>query len=141
MTKLLTLITSLIFCGLSTASDMKYEKVGDPKTGIASHYSIRSNGGTKTASGIPLCDDKLTAASLVFPLGSKVKVTNLNNGKQVIVTITDTGPFATDSRGRALRPLRRHPTRVIDLSQASAKKLDFKSRGLTKVRVQQVKIN
>lgn len=141
MKKTLTLITSLILCGLSIAGDIKYEKVGDPKTGIASHYSIRTNGGTKTASGVPLCDNKLTAASLIFPLGSKVKVTNLNNGKQIIVKITDTGPFATDSRGRAVRPLRRHPTRVIDLSQASAKKLDFKSRGLTKVRVQRIKIN
>lgn len=106
--------------------------------GIASHYSIRTNGGTHTASGIPLCDSKYTAASLIFPLRSTVKITNLNNGKTAIVKITDTGPFATDSRGKALRPLRRHPTRIVDVSQATAKKLGFKDRGLTRVKVERI---
>jgi len=106
--------------------------------GVASHYSIRSNGGTHTASGIPLCDNQYTAASLIFPLRSTVKITNLNNGKTAVVKITNRGPFATDSRGKALRPLRRHPTRIVDVSQATAKKLGFKDRGLTKVKVERI---
>jgi rare lipoprotein A len=107
--------------------------------GLASHYSIKSNGGTKTASGIPLCDKKHTAASLAFPLRSLVKITNLSNGKTVTVTITDTGPFATDVRGRVVRPLRKHPTRIIDVSKAAAISLGFKEQGITKVKVERIK--
>jgi len=143
----LIIIAALMSCmpiesnPISSVEKPTYIKVGEPKKGIASHYSIRTNGGVKTASGIPLKDDKYTAASLVFPLRSTVKVTNVNNGKTVIVKITDTGPFATDSRGKAIRPLRRHPTRIIDVSQATAKTLGFHSNGLTQVKVQKVKLN
>lgn len=122
--------------------EKQYVKIGPAREGIASHYSIRTNNrSTTTASGIPLRDDKFTAASLVFPLRSTVKVTNVKNGKTAIVKITDTGPFATDSQGRAKRPLKRHPTRIIDVSQATAKKLGFYSDGLAKVKVQQIKLN
>lgn len=145
MKKTLLLLTTMLltachnFEAVAEENKPEYIKVGEPKKGIASHYSIRTNGGTHTASGIPLRDDKLTAASLVFPQRSKVKVTNLNNGQSVIVKITDTGPFATCSRGRAIRPLRRHPTRIIDMSQASARALGFKSNGLTRVKVQRIR--
>jgi rare lipoprotein A len=143
MKKILLLSAILVSClpleSSPESSSQQYVKIGEPKKGIASHYSIRTNGGVKTASGIPLRDDKLTAASLIFPLHSTVKVTNINNGKTAIVKITDTGPFATDNRGRAVRPLRKHPTRIIDVSQATAKKLGFHSNGLTKVKAQLIK--
>jgi len=80
------------------------------ESGIASHYSTRELG-TRTASGRPLHDGALTAAHRTLPFGSRVRVTNHANGRSVVVTITDRGPF---SRGR-----------VIDLSAAGARALGF----------------
>lgn len=74
------------------------------QTGIASVYTTKI--GTKTASGKRLNDGALTAAHRSLPFGSKVKVTNRRNGRSVVVTITDRGPFI---RGR-----------VIDLTMAGA---------------------
>jgi rare lipoprotein A len=86
------------------------------ESGIASHYSTRELG-TRTASGRPFHDGALTAAHKTLPFGSRVRVTNHANGRSVVVTITDRGPF---SRGR-----------VIDLSAAGARALGFS--GLTHV--------
>src|SRR6476660_3847891 len=77
---------------------------------IASHYSTRELG-TRTASGRPLHDGALTAAHRTLPFGSRVRVTNHANGRSVVVTITDRGPFA---RGR-----------VIDITTAGARALGF----------------
>jgi rare lipoprotein A len=79
---------------------------------IASVYSVGepSQPGTETASGIPLDDDALTAAHKTLPLGSKVKVTNKQNGKSVTITITDRGPYVEG--------------RCIDLTKASARAID-----------------
>jgi rare lipoprotein A len=67
--------------------------------GKASWYSIRTNRGTRTASGARLCDKGATAAHKTLPMGTKVRVTNQSNGKSEIVTITDRGPYI---RGRPL---------------------------------------
>jgi rare lipoprotein A len=93
--------------------------------GIASHYSIRTNGGTHTASGIPLRDDSYTFAHKTLPFGTIAKITNLSNGKSVMVRATNRGPYI---RGR-----------IVDLSQAAASKLGFLKNGITKVRVEVVK--
>ena len=93
--------------------------------GIASHYSIRTNGGTHTASGIPLRDDAYTFAHKTLPFGTIARITNLSNGKSVMVRATNRGPFI---RGR-----------IVDLSQAAASKLGFLKNGITKVRVDVVK--
>jgi rare lipoprotein A len=74
------------------------------QTGIASVYSTESGSGT--ASGQRLNPRALTAAHRSLPFGTKVKVTNKRNGKSVVVTINDRGPFV---RGR-----------VIDLTKAAA---------------------
>ena len=74
------------------------------QSGIASVYSTKH--GTKTASGKRLNDGALTAAHRSLPFGTKVRVTNKRNGRSVVVTITDRGPFI---RGR-----------VIDLTMAGA---------------------
>jgi rare lipoprotein A len=79
------------------------------QNGIASVYSTKE--GTRTASGIRLSDHALTAAHRSLPFGSKVHVTNHKNGKSVVVTITDRGPFI---RGR-----------IIDLTPAGARALGF----------------
>jgi rare lipoprotein A len=80
---------------------------------VASVYAVgdSSQPGTKTASGIPLNDNDMTAAHKSLPLGSKVKVTNKKNGYAVTVTITDRGPYV---KGRC-----------IDLSKAGAGALGF----------------
>ena len=114
-------------------------KASDTRIGTATYYTVRSNGGTRTSSGIPLSDTKLTTASVIFPLHSKLLVTNLSNGKAVTVTVTDSGPFATNTKGQALKPLRPHPSRIVDVSQAAAKALGLIGKGITKVKVQKIK--
>jgi rare lipoprotein A len=85
------------------------------QSGIASIYSTDS--GSRTASGQRLNPKALTAAHRTLPFGTKVHVTNKKNGRSVVVTINDRGPFI---RGR-----------VIDLTPAGARALGFS--GLTKV--------
>jgi rare lipoprotein A len=89
--------------------------VAQARSGIASVYSTES--GTGTASGKKLNPRALTAAHRTLPFGTKVRVTNKKNGRSVVVTINDRGPFV---RGR-----------VIDLTPAGARVLGFS--GLTQV--------
>ena len=77
--------------------------------------------GKKTASGDIFDDSKLTAAHKTLPLGSKVKVTNLTNGRSVRVEINDRGPFVGN--------------RIIDLSKAAAHALGMVEDGVVQVRV------
>jgi rare lipoprotein A (peptidoglycan hydrolase) len=89
--------------------------------GISSFYSKNLNG-TLTSTGERFYNNKYTAACNLYKLNTIVRVTNLRNGKSVLVRIND----------------RMHPNmlkkgRVIDLSQAAAKQLVFKSKGLVKV--------
>ena len=71
-----------------------------PRLGRASYYG-RGFAGRKTASGDVFHPEELTAAHRFLPLGTKVRVTNLNNGRSVLVTINDRGPYV---RGRQHRP-------------------------------------
>jgi len=87
----------------------------EDQTGVASVYSTESGSGT--ASGQKLNPDALTAAHRTLPFGTKVKVTNKGNGRSVVVTINDRGPFVHG--------------RVIDLTPAGARALGFS--GLTQV--------
>ena len=91
--------------------------------GFASYYDSRLHGG-RTASGERYDEKALTAAHRTLPFGTKVEVTNLSNGRHVVVTITDRGPFM---RGR-----------VIDVSRRAARKLDFLRDGTTRVRIEVV---
>lgn len=88
------------------------------ESGIASSYSTREQG-TRTSSGRALHDGALTAAHKTLPFGSRVRVTNRTNGRSVVVTITDRGPFV---RGR-----------VIDLTPAGARAIGMS--GLASVTV------
>jgi rare lipoprotein A len=88
------------------------------ETGIASVYSTES--GSRTASGERLNPAALTAAHRTLPFGTKVRVTNKKNGRSVVVTINDRGPFI---RGR-----------IIDLTPAGARALGFS--GLAQVTVE-----
>ena len=87
------------------------------QNGVASVYFTESGGGT--ASGQKLNPLSLTAAHRTLPFGTKVTVTNKSNGRSVVVTINDRGPF--------LR------SRIIDVSPAAARVLGFS--GLTQVTV------
>jgi rare lipoprotein A len=77
--------------------------------------------GKPTASGEPYEMHDMTAAHLTLPMGSYVKVTNLRNGRAVVVRVNDRGPIV--------------PGRIIDLSYGAAQALQFKSRGLQRVRL------
>jgi len=89
------------------------------KTGIASWYGGQQQG-RKMANGQRFDRREFTAASWVFPLGTVVRVVNVKNGDSVVVTITDRGP-------------NHNLHRVIDLSEAAAKRLDYLGQGLTRV--------
>ena len=86
-------------------------------TGKASHYSLRG----RTASGARHNPGAMTAAHRTLPFGSHVKVTNLSNGRSVVVIVNDRGPFI---KGR-----------VIDVSTRAAEALGFRSAGVARVRV------
>jgi len=92
-----------------------------PQTGEASWYGAQHQG-KQTASGTIYDQAGLTAAHPSLPFGSKIKVTNLANGKSVEVEITDRGPFAEN--------------RIIDLSQAAAKALEIIDSGTATVRLE-----
>jgi len=78
----------------------------------------------KTASGERFDPTKLTAAHRDLPMGTIVRVTNKRNGKQVTVRINDRGPYGKDR------------TRIIDLSKAAARELDFIHAGWTEVTIE-----
>jgi rare lipoprotein A len=77
--------------------------------------------GHKNSAGSIYHEDELTAASIAFPLGSRVMVTNLDNGRSVEVRITDRGPF---KKGRK-----------IDLSEKAARMIGMLDRGTAHVRI------
>jgi rare lipoprotein A len=90
------------------------------QVGTASWYGQIFQGKT-TASGEPYEMYDMTAAHLTLPMGSYVKVTNLRNGRAVVVRVNDRGPIV--------------PGRIIDLSYGAAQALQFKARGLQRVRL------
>ena len=87
--------------------------------GMASWYGDRHQG-RKMANGQKFDFHQLTAASWSLPLGTKIRVVNLENGKSVVVTISDRGPNQ-----------RLH--RILDLSKAAAEQLNYVDRGVTPV--------
>jgi rare lipoprotein A len=96
-------------------------KIKATHSGKMSWYSVKTNGGTVTASGERFKDAGLTAAHRTLKFGSKVRVTNLRNGNTEIVRITDRGPFIKE--------------RIIDVSIGTARRLGFVSHGVVKCKV------
>lgn len=113
----MTLISILL---LTTACSKHPKNV---EVGKASWYGKKYHG-RQTASGETYNMYDFTAAHKTLPFNSKVKVTNLNNNRSVIVRINDRGPFV---RGR-----------IIDLSYAAAEALDYINDGVVKVKVERV---
>ena len=113
---------TLTFGDIQTASAASSStKANFGQIGTASWYGPGFNG-RKTASGERFDQNKLTAAHRSLPLDTVVKVTNLDNGKAVEVSINDRGPYA----GK----------RVIDLSRAAARELDMTDEGTARVRIE-----
>ena len=91
--------------------------------GVASWYGPEFQG-LPTASGQPFNMEGMTCAHRRLPLGTRVRVTNLLNGRGLVLKVTDRGPFVGN--------------RVLDVSMAAAKRLGFMHQGLTPVRIQVV---
>lgn len=107
-----------------TLSDEKFKEYS--VIGVASYYGSQFNG-RKTASGDIFNENLLTAAHKRLPLNSYVLVTNLNNGRKVVVKVNDRGPFTGD--------------RKIDLSKAAARELGMLRHGVAKVKIEVVNID
>ena len=91
------------------------------ETGIASWYGSDFHGGA-TANGEVFNKNELTAAHKTLPLPTLARVTNLDNGRSIVVRINDRGPFSG--------------ARIIDVSERAAQLLGFEQQGTAKVRVQ-----
>jgi rare lipoprotein A len=99
---------------------------GYVEVGLASWYGmdhgrVKEHGGA-TASGRPFDQHALTAAHKTLPLGTRVKVTNLENGRVLVVVINDRGPYIEG--------------RIIDMTLRGARILGFKEAGTAKVRIE-----
>ncbi len=100
------------------AIDPHYDRVG-----LASWYGSQFHG-RKTANGDVFNMNDLTAAHTTLPMPSHVRVTNVENGRWLILMVNDRGPFVGD--------------RIIDVSRRAAQLLGFEKKGVTQVRVQAV---
>jgi rare lipoprotein A len=97
--------------------------------GIASWYGYETRnkkGGRMTANGEVFDPEGLNAAHKYLPLPSYVKVTNLENGKSIIIRVNDRGPFVSG--------------RIIDLSAGAAKRLGYYDKGTARVLVETIKV-
>jgi rare lipoprotein A len=116
------LLMALLFISLSGCrARVDYFPEGGVQTGVASWYGGEFHGKTTSSREIYDMND-LTAAHNTLPLGTYVMVTNLDNGKSVVVRINDRGPFVKN--------------RVIDLSYAAARAIDLIGPGTAPVKLE-----
>ena len=101
------------------------QKVDSNKIYTAGYYTYNTT--RYTASGQKFNNYGLTAAHKTLPFGTKVKVTNVNNGKSVIVTINDRGPFKKT-------PDFKHYYRVLDLAKGAFLKIASAGAGVIKIK-------
>jgi rare lipoprotein A (peptidoglycan hydrolase) len=122
------LLVAALAAGCSTQSEVARPLSAVPQASpirsghltLASWYGPGFNG-QRTSSGEFFQENRLTAASRTLPLGSETRVTNLNNGKSVVVRINDRGPYV---HGRA-----------IDLSEGAARDIGLIHKGVARVRL------
>jgi rare lipoprotein A len=113
-------LTHLFLLGVALCGAGPAHSLSRPFSGNASYYGRRLQG-HRMANGRRYNRHALTAATRRLPLGSHARVTSLRTHKSVKVTVTDRGPF------------KKH--RVIDLSEAAARRLGMMHRGIDRVRV------
>jgi rare lipoprotein A len=111
---------AVLAAGLLAAPFAATEALAINQQGIASYYG-NGHHGKRTASGERFNKHAMTAAHRTAPFGSQLRVTNLTNGKTVVVRVNDRGPFV---RGR-----------VVDVSQNAAQQLGMQGRGTARVRI------
>lgn len=120
LNKILTalIVATLVSLPMSASARVKQ---GHTQKGVASYYHDSLHG-RKTASGEVYNKRVASAAHKSLPLGTKVRVTKLSNGKSIVVRVNDRGPFV---KGR-----------IIDLSRRAAKDLGIINSGVAKVKVE-----
>lgn len=124
--------TSPYVVGGQTYVPMSFEKARSYREeGVASWYGYES--GRMTANGEAFNPEGLTAAHKLLPIPMFVEVTNLENGKSVIVRVNDRGPFPSPQNPKS-------GDRIIDLSAGAAKRLGFFGKGTAMVRVQAIQV-
>jgi len=116
-----TVVALLILISVPMGASAKVVKPGYTQKGIASYYHDSLHGLT-TANGEIYNKWVRSAAHKSLPLGTKVRVTKLNNGRSIVVRINDRGPFI---KGR-----------IIDLSRKAAQDLGIIKSGVAKVKVE-----
>ena len=95
----------------------------EPDEGWCSYISPYLDG-NRTASGEEYDETELTAAHREYAFGTRLRVTNLSNGEQVVVRINDRGPYRSG--------------RILDVSLQAAQELDFVAEGVTRVRIEAI---
>jgi rare lipoprotein A len=107
------------------AEHKNLDRTGKPRKGTASYYG-RKFYSKKMADGTPMNPQSDSAASKTLPLGTKARVTNLENGKNEVVEIRDRGPYVKD--------------RIVDVSPKTADKLGLKENGTAPVEVKPIEV-
>ena len=122
MTKrILILLSTLVLLNCSsTSTNSHMHQSGYTESGKASFYAMKFQS-RKTANGERFNQQASTAAHKKLPFGTKVKVTNIKNGKSVIVRINDRGPFIAG--------------RIIDLSRSAFSTIGHLDTGILDVRI------
>jgi rare lipoprotein A len=115
----------IVGAGAPSFAPLRPERNSPVQIGLASYYGPGFQG-EKTASGVRFDARELVAAHRTLPLGSVVRVTNLRNGRSVVLRVIDRGPYGRNHRKGC----------IIDVSTAAARHLRFVHAGLTFVRVQ-----
>lgn len=121
MSTLLWVTLSLTLAACASGPISRSDAVGFEETGGASYYAMKYQG-RKTANGELFDQKAMTAAHKRLPFGSKVKVTNIENGKSVVVRVNDRGPFV---RGR-----------IIDLSKSAFQRIGNTKDGVIEVEIE-----
>lgn len=106
---------------IPSSSEVAHSRV---EIGIASYYG-RGFHGRRTASGEVFDMYGLTAAHRTLPFGTRIRVTNLHNGRTVVVRVNDRGPFVKN--------------RILDLSYAAAREIGIIATGTAKVKIKVLK--
>jgi rare lipoprotein A len=104
---------------------LKRERKRRSDMGVASYYGAYF-AGRETANGETFDPWAMTAAHRLLPLGTVLRVTNLDNGREVEVRVNDRGPYRHD--------------RIIDVSHGAARRLGFEGSGVARVRLEVLKL-
>ena len=115
------ILTVIIFLFIGVSQPTFAQSNDKTQIGSASWYGSKYHG-RKTSSGERYNKNDMTAAHKTLPFGTMVKVTNPANDKSVVLRINDRGPFVGN--------------RIIDVSEAAARKLDIHESGVAKVKVE-----